>query len=540
MYTAYKYKSPAKMEVGHHSAKQVVSLASLKSLSLLEESIPATDRVHNFLNSCSGINFEVNPSGDTFENPKQESENKFKRKSSLRSSIRNTLCKCLQGSKISYQKLKESVPNKQSEQNHNCDLLNCFKSAACLGNPGEYQNIPQSFSAMDKTNKKYQLFDMQFKKLRNKTKLVLESTNNNSSSTAQGSQYHSQTEMEGNNFQAPGASDLLEMSLGESVCSTNRVQKMYQVYTGQIHLSIIARNKTMKIKVNEAKDLPLRDTKAQGVFVKVCIQGKPSRRKLRKTATVYGSSSPSFDKEFSYDLKKKDYAKRLIVTVYRQESNSKTNKLIGCTSYSIQNILKMRTLVDGWYYLLSENLGEVKHMQVTGDEHQPINQRKTRSRHASKASSFGELSDSESSGYSGSQTGASCETLNEPPSKPSSELQQHRLQLVKKEKSSYGFTLTDGGPAMISNMKSGSPAEMAGLKPGDHVIRINGESVKNLEAESVGKIIKHYPRCIILDVLRMPTVEFEAAALAKKMKLLTEMAMEYNDSAYAYSSDEDC
>ncbi|KAG3281395.1 PDZ domain containing 1, transcript variant X2 [Ictidomys tridecemlineatus] len=65
-----------------------------------------------------------------------------------------------------------------------------------------------------------------------------------------------------------------------------------------------------------------------------------------------------------------------------------------------------------------------------------------------------------------------------------------RLCYLVKEGSSYGFSLKTVPGQIIKDIDSGSPAEAAGLKNNDLVVAVNGESVENLDHDSVVEMIK--------------------------------------------------
>ncbi|XP_019644398.1 PREDICTED: regulator of G-protein signaling loco-like isoform X2 [Branchiostoma belcheri] len=60
---------------------------------------------------------------------------------------------------------------------------------------------------------------------------------------------------------------------------------------------------------------------------------------------------------------------------------------------------------------------------------------------------------------------------------------------VSRGRGGYGFTLSGQVPCMLSCIVSGSPAERAGLRPGDYVMAVNGENVAKLPHEIVVRMI---------------------------------------------------
>ena len=55
---------------------------------------------------------------------------------------------------------------------------------------------------------------------------------------------------------------------------------------------------------------------------------------------------------------------------------------------------------------------------------------------------------------------------------------------------------------IITDIKPHSPADVAGLKVGDHVIAVNRESVIDMSAENVGRVIRYYTHRVVVEVLR--------------------------------------
>ena len=53
----------------------------------------------------------------------------------------------------------------------------------------------------------------------------------------------------------------------------------------------------------------------------------------------------------------------------------------------------------------------------------------------------------------------------------------------------FGFTLQGQGPCKLSSIVENSPASKAKLKPGDHVIAVNGRNVAKVSHDEVVKLI---------------------------------------------------
>eukprot|EP00076_Gallus_gallus_P047087 XP_416669.4 Na(+)/H(+) exchange regulatory cofactor NHE-RF3 [Gallus gallus] len=83
-------------------------------------------------------------------------------------------------------------------------------------------------------------------------------------------------------------------------------------------------------------------------------------------------------------------------------------------------------------------------------------------------------------------------------------LQPRECKVTKKTKKSYGFFLRvekDTAGHLIRNVEKNSPAEKAGLKDGDRVLRVNGVFVDKEEHAKVVEIVKNSGNSVVLLVL---------------------------------------
>jgi C-terminal processing protease CtpA/Prc len=49
--------------------------------------------------------------------------------------------------------------------------------------------------------------------------------------------------------------------------------------------------------------------------------------------------------------------------------------------------------------------------------------------------------------------------------------------------SGFGFTLSGDTPVFVKSVDRGSPADLAKLKPGDHILEINGLNVRYVDVK---------------------------------------------------------
>ena len=324
--------------------------------------------------------------------------------------------------------------------------------------------------------------------------------------------------------------DMLHMRMSSTpitdMYSRDGRHKMYQAYMGQLNLCIEATSqKSIKIDILQACDLSLQPTQGSGFLVKVTMNGS-SKKKLWQSEVVSNTNNPIYNRDFSFEVKRKDYNKRLVVSVYHYDVTLKTRKVIGCMSFGVQNLVQGKTVVNGWYYLLDGHLGQQKHMRAV-DEQKTIS--------TSTPIRRSTYSESESSGYTGSMSSTSFLMEDDPsvidhiPDTNSTKpVEMHRIPIFKNQQG-YGMTLHGGNPVHITKIQPGSPAATAGLQVGDQVFRINGQAVQTMYADTVGKIIRHYPRCVVLDVMRSSEKESDSVAVTTNFHLLSYMESELLD-----------
>ncbi|RUS74181.1 hypothetical protein EGW08_018049, partial [Elysia chlorotica] len=147
--------------------------------------------------------------------------------------------------------------------------------------------------------------------------------------------------------------------------------------------------------------------------------------------------------------------------------SSSASEFLGCMSFGVQHL--MRKDLNGWYYLLTEEVGRKKHLQA-----RPRPQVTTATSHHSI-----------------------------PEINTAVEGQERIMITVQRGKNGFGFSFIDELPPRVGRVDRASPAEQAGVKKGDAVIRINGKNVSRSTCEGVARMIKKLsPQSLTLELQR--------------------------------------
>ncbi|KFP91642.1 Regulator of G-protein signaling 3, partial [Apaloderma vittatum] len=133
---------------------------------------------------------------------------------------------------------------------------------------------------------------------------------------------------------------------------------------GQLKLSIEVQGRILVLRIMEAKGLMGKEYRTCDSYVKMSIVPDADWKCRQKTKTVPDSKNPVFHECFFFPVQEEHEQKRLLVTVWNRERNSRQSELIGCMSFGVKSLLTLDKEVSGWYYLLGEDLGRTKHLKV--------------------------------------------------------------------------------------------------------------------------------------------------------------------------------
>ncbi|KAM7368932.1 hypothetical protein PAMP_013235 [Pampus punctatissimus] len=99
-------------------------------------------------------------------------------------------------------------------------------------------------------------------------------------------------------------------------------------------------------------------------YVKVGMFPDSDPRDRQKTQMVPHCRNPIFLQTFYFVVGDKDLHKRLLFTMWNSDSTTRMSVLLGCMSFGVRSLMDSDKEVQGWYYLLGEELGRKKHLKV--------------------------------------------------------------------------------------------------------------------------------------------------------------------------------
>ncbi|XP_054853543.1 regulator of G-protein signaling 3 isoform X2 [Eublepharis macularius] len=241
---------------------------------------------------------------------------------------------------------------------------------------------------------------------------------------------------------------------------------------GQLKLSIDVQGRDLTLYVMEAKGLLGKEYRICDSFVKMSIVPDTDRRCRQKTKTVSDNKNPVFHEHFLFPLQEEDERKRLLITAWNHQRNSRQSELIGCMSFGVRTLLSPDKEISGWYYLLGEDLGRTKHLKVA-----------TR-----RLKQSGELMLAQPAPLLGGQQSETVEQLK---------------ITIPRGKNGFGFTICCDSPVRVQAVDSGGPAEKAGLQQLDTVLQLNEQPVEHWKCVELAHEIRNCSQEIILLVWRI-------------------------------------
>ncbi|KAL3872434.1 hypothetical protein ACJMK2_040361 [Sinanodonta woodiana] len=202
----------------------------------------------------------------------------------------------------------------------------------------------------------------------------------------------------------------------------------------------------------------------------------PDEKETCRTKVIRTSNNPVYDEKLSFKLTDEDLHKRVMISIWYQDPVKSSKQFLGCMSFGVRHLKNPEKDSSGWYYLLTENIGRRKHLQVSSRQKPQL---KLRSH-------------------------SNIPSIN----KDVCGLESLQINLTR-GKHRFGFSVVEGCPVKVGRVDGASPAEQAGLHKDDIIIRVNGQNVSRSTAISVAKLVKHSSNNLCIEVQRSQQLEYE-------------------------------
>ncbi|KAH3693874.1 hypothetical protein DPMN_081313 [Dreissena polymorpha] len=146
----------------------------------------------------------------------------------------------------------------------------------------------------------------------------------------------------------------------------------------------------------------------------------------------------------------------------------RTTESLGCMSFGVRHLQSGDRPVSGWYHLLAADVGCKKHLKVTGKARPtvPVMQSREIRPTPHGAPHIPKVNQVVPGDF------------------------RHVISVLRSPHGSFGFSVVDSCPVKVGRVDGASRAQEAGLRPGDLIIRVNGQNVSRSTSSSVARCIK--------------------------------------------------
>ncbi|ELU07412.1 hypothetical protein CAPTEDRAFT_223274 [Capitella teleta] len=240
---------------------------------------------------------------------------------------------------------------------------------------------------------------------------------------------------------------------------------------GQLKIALQKQNGVLELKVFEVRHLAVSQQRSKGQLL---VRASIGDSVIGQSELISMRSSTPIQAAFYSPLKPEDEKKRLSISLSVQHQTPRSSaEFIGCMSFGMRHLMvkleHQRQAFGGWYYILSQRLGDRKHLLA-----EPLDDQKGL-RCASQITG-GSLSSVYTEATPGSDDSAASSLLK---------------IFLPKLPTGYGFTVQGSCPVKVCHVKRSGAAAMYKLMPGDEVLRINGDDVSQASASQVAHLVKN-------------------------------------------------
>ncbi|XP_034457773.1 regulator of G-protein signaling 3a isoform X2 [Hippoglossus hippoglossus] len=259
---------------------------------------------------------------------------------------------------------------------------------------------------------------------------------------------------------APSKMTCLKVYLRKTPANSPQTSSFLLSTHGQLKLSIVQEQEVLVVSVLEARGMLEECQGACDSYVKVGMSPDSDPTDRQKTQMVPHCRNPIFLQTFYFVVSETDLHKRLLFTMWNSDSTTRMSALLGCLSFGVRSLMDRDEEVQGWYYLLGEELGRKKHLKVA-TQHNCHTTDAVLSNH-----------------------GAAPET-NRP------ENMQCLTVIILRGKDGYGFTICSDSPVRVQAVDPGGPADQAGLQHLDTLLQLNGQPVEQWKCVDLAHAIRN-------------------------------------------------
>ncbi|XP_029367142.1 regulator of G-protein signaling 3-like isoform X2 [Echeneis naucrates] len=275
---------------------------------------------------------------------------------------------------------------------------------------------------------------------------------------------------------------------------------------GQLWLSITPEVGWLIIHIHGARGLMGKCQRSCDSYVKASVTSDLDHMVIVKTPTVLNNKDPQYNYTCALCVGDDLLHHRLLVSVLRRRTDRRGSQLIGSMSFGIGSVFSSMKLVAGWFYLLGEELGCCKYLQVTS---QRIRSQRMPEREGPESMRTDLRTTPDPALDSNPNTGSTAPlstwntwtTSTTSPTDTDCRSQRPTVN-IKRGKDGFGFTISCDCPVRVQAVDPGGPAHRSGLRQGDSVLQFNGLPVETWKCVDLAHAIRSCPSQIDLVVWR--------------------------------------
>lgn len=237
-----------------------------------------------------------------------------------------------------------------------------------------------------------------------------------------------------------------------------------RLITGKLKLLICWKCNMLTVHIISAKNLKTKET--SGVcnpFVKVSLIPDKRERRKYKTKILQDTTRPYFDEIVTFEAPEVDCNQRLLISVWNAGRAKPNRELIGCMSFRLLRIASEHKVIDGWFYLLTHDVGLSHHLEVPKNMPTVL-----RNKENEVVAAFAREM------HRCHSQDDDCDSF---------------VCILQTVDGTFGVSVAGSNPAFIAKVKKGQPADVAGLRENDVIVGVNDRDVTLFDGERISRLI---------------------------------------------------